>query len=155
MVSLHNDVLLTYCLIDPVGEVLLQREQLPRLRVQDLLPVEVLVLRARRLRRQRTVRALEAAAHLPIHYYVSMTDMAFLFFFPPFERAPNILEGIGPLKGIKYSVKVAAQGPVEALGLHRGRRGDRPPRRAAPDGRRTAPVVRHCQGFPATRTTQL
>lgn len=66
--GMHQDILLilTNGLIDPVSQILLQREQLPGLRVQDLLAVEVLVFRDWRLRGQRAVSSLEATAHFPV-----------------------------------------------------------------------------------------
>lgn len=57
---------LTNGLINPVSEIFLQREQLPSLRVEDLLPVEVLVFRDGSLRGQRAVSTLETAAHFPL-----------------------------------------------------------------------------------------
>lgn len=151
VVSLHS--VLTDGLVDPVGEVLLQREQLARLRVQNLLPVEVLVLGAGRLRRQRAVGALEAAAHLPVHHDVAVADVTLFLFLPSFEGVSYVLEGVRPLKGIKYSVEVSAQWSVEALGLHGGGRGDGPPGRAAADGGRPAAVVRHAQASPCDNRT--
>lgn len=134
-----NNQRLTYCFINPISQVLLQRKKLPRLRIQDLLPVKVFVVGARRLRSQRAVRPLEAAAHLPVDDDVPVPHQPLLLL-APLEVVPHVLEGIGPLERVEDAVEVAAEGPVEGR-LDGGRH--RPPGGAVADGRGPASVVRH------------
>lgn len=140
---------LTDSLIDPVGEVLLQREELPRLRVQNLLPVVVLVGSAGGLRRQCAVGALIAAAHAP-HQRLSPPRATLLR--PSLKSTPHVLERIGPLKRIEDPVEVPTERPLEGILI--GRRRHRPGGAAA-DGRRSAAVVRHAGAGRAICNTTL
>lgn len=121
---------------------------MPRLRVQDLLPVKLLVFRAWRLASQRAVSPLVAAAHLPVHNYIAMAHVPFFLVF----NALDVLESVGTFKSIENSVEVAAEGAVE--GLLRGGR-DWGPGGAAPDGSRAAAVVRHRGAQAATRRRKV
>lgn len=116
---------------------------MPRLRVQDLLPVEVLILQRRALRRQTTVRSLKTTAHLPIHHHISTPHISVLFL-RLLERVPHVLEGVGSLEGVEDAVVVAGEGALEGLGVDGGGGHGAPGRAVAQRGRRAAAVrVRH------------
>lgn len=115
----------------------MQRKQLPGLRVQYLLPIKVLIVRARRLRGQGAVRSFKATGHLPINHYVSVSNMPLFWF--PFEGAPDVLEGVCSLEGVEDPVVVPAERTLEGFALGSRHR----PRRAAADSSRSTAVVRH------------